>query len=243
MGLFERIDRPRRLPDEVARSITDAIERGRLKPGDRLPTEQALSAQFGVARTVVREAVSLLKYDGVIEARRGVGAFVNEPGHRSSFRIGPACFEKRRQLVKLLELRTGVQAEAAALAAQARSEAALAELGARLSEMSAAANDGMDAERHLDAEAAFYRIITEASGNELYVDFIAMIERQVAENLRSVAIKNVLACECGPKALDEHRMVYRALREGKADAARVATRTHYERAAARLADRADYADV
>lgn len=243
-GLFERIDRPRRLPDEIARSISDAIASGQLKPGDRLPTEQAMSSQFGVARTVVREAVSLLKYDGIIDAKRGVGAFVSEPAARSAFRISAACFEKRRQLVQLLELRTGVQADASALAAVARSQRDLNRIARHLAEMADATDEGPDyAAQRLDAEDAFYRAITEASGNDYYVEFIGMIERNVSDNLRSVAIKNAMASEWGREVLDEHRAVYQALDAGDAEQARAATRTHFERAARRLACRADIADV
>lgn len=243
-GLFERIDRPRRLPDEIARSISRAIDTGQLRPGDRLPTEQSLSTQFGVARTVVREAVSLLKYDGVIEAKRGVGAFVSEPSNRSAFRISPACFDKRKQLVQLLQLRTGVQADASALASTARTLSALKRIGVCLEEMSAAVAAGTShAERRHDAEAAFYRAIAQASGNDYYVDFIAMIERQVDDNLRSVAIKNAKASEWGPQVLREHEAVFDALSAGDPERARSATRAHFERAAKRLADRADLADV
>lgn len=243
-GLFDRIDRPRRLPDEIARSISQAIDTGQLKPGDRLPTEHSLSTQFGVARTVVREAVSLLKYDGVIEAKRGVGAFVSEVGNRSAFRISPACFEKRQRLMQLLQLRTGVQADASALAAMAHRKSALKRIGAFLGEMTAAVEAGTkEAEKHLDAEAAFYRAIAEASGNDYYVEFIAMIEKQVDENLRSVAVKNAMASEWGAKVLAEHEAVFEALKARNPEAARTATRTHFERAAKRLADRADFADV
>lgn len=243
-GLFERIDRPSRLPDEIARTISAAIATGRLKPGDRLPTELALSAQFGVARTVVREAVSLLKYDGFIASRRGVGAFVTEPAARSAFRISAACFEKRRQLVKLLELRTGVQAEASALAAAARSSRDLARIARHLAEMAEATEEGPDAAaRRLDAEDAFYCAITEASANEYFVEFIAMIERNVSDNLRAVAIKNAMASEWGREVVEEHRAVFTALEAGDAERARLATRTHFERAARRLASRADIADI
>ena len=62
---------------------------GQLQPGDRLPTEAELSKRFGVARTVVREAISLLRYDGIVDSRRGVGAFVTDASHRSAFRISP----------------------------------------------------------------------------------------------------------------------------------------------------------
>ena len=120
--IFERVLRPRRLPDEIAASILEAISRGDLQAGDRLPTEMDLSDQFGVARTVVREAISLLKFDGVITARQGVGAFVSEASSRRSFRISPSCFAKRQQLLNLLALRTSVQADAAAAAAMQRSD-------------------------------------------------------------------------------------------------------------------------
>ncbi|MEM0908963.1 MAG: FCD domain-containing protein [Pseudomonadota bacterium] len=243
-GLFERIDRPRRLPDEIARSISEAIETGALKPGDRLPTEQSLSAQFGVARTVVREAVSLLKYDGVIESRRGVGAFISQLDNRSAFRISPGSFEKRQQLVQLLQLRTGVQAGASGLAATAHTRSALKEIETFLYSMASAVREGRsEADTYHDAEVGFYRAITEASGNPYYIEFISMIERKVEERLRAVAIKNVLAAEWGPGVLAEHEGVYRAVKLRDADAARHATRTHFERAAKRLAERADITDV
>ena len=70
-----------------------------------------------------------------------------------------------------------------------------------------------------------------------------MIERNVTENLRSVAIKNAMAAEWGRDVLEEHRAVFRALETGDAEQARTATRTHFERAARRLACRADLADV
>ncbi|WP_159587851.1 FadR/GntR family transcriptional regulator [Chelativorans xinjiangense] len=242
--LFPKIDRPRRLPDEIAKNISSAIEAGQLKPGDRLPTEQSLSGQFGVARTVVREAISLLKYDGVIQARQGVGAFVTEARQRSAFRISPACFEKRKQLVQLLQLRTGVQADASALAATARTVGQLASIESFLQEMVSAVAQGDDAvERRIDAEFAFYRAITEASGNDYYVEFIGMIEAKILENLRSVAIKNAKATEWGTAVLAEHQAVVEAIRAGDTEAARKTTRDHFERAAQRLADRADIADV
>lgn len=242
--LFEKIDRPRRLPDEIAKNISEAIESGQLKPGDRLPTEQALSDQFGVARTVVREAISLLKYDGVIQSRRGVGAFIAQAGGRSAFRISPACFEKRKQLVQLLQVRTGVQADASALAALARTDGQLSGIGNYLKEMMSAVAQGNEAiERRVDAEFAFYRAITEASGNDYYVEFVGMIESKIMENLRSVAIKNARAAEWGVDVLAEHQTVFDAISARDAEAARMATRSHFERAARRLIDRADIADV
>jgi GntR family transcriptional repressor for pyruvate dehydrogenase complex len=241
--LFDRIERPRRLPDEVAVSIIGAIESGQLQPGDRLPTEAELASRFGVARTVVREAISLLRYDGMVDSRRGVGAFVTDATQRSSFRISPACFEKRKQIVQLLELRTGVQAGASALAAASRTAEQMDEISRIFERMSAAdARGPAEAlEERVDTELLLYRRLTEASGNPYYAEVVAMIESNIQNNLRSAFLKNAAASEFGPTILSEHRAVLDALIDGDAEAARLATRIRFERAAARLAARADFA--
>ncbi|ERP96423.1 hypothetical protein Q669_29055 [Labrenzia sp. C1B10] len=241
--LFDRIDRPRRLPDEVAVSISSAIENGQLKPGDRLPTEAELSQRFGVARTVVREAISFLRYNGVVDSRRGVGAFVADPSKRSAFRISPACFEKRKQIVQLLQLRTGVQAGASALAAEARSDEQMSEIAGLFKKMETADLLGPEAalEERVDLELQLYRAITVASGNPYYVDVVTMIETNIQDNLRSAFLKNAATSEFGPEILNEHRAVITALAESDAEAARLATRRRFERAAERLAARADFA--
>ncbi len=238
--IFEPVSRPRRLPDEIASSILEAISRGDLQPGDRLPTEMDLSDQFGVARTVVREAISLLKFDGVITARQGVGAFVSDASRRRSFRISPSCFAKRQQLVKLLALRTSVQADAAAKAAVRRTDGQLAAMAASLERFAGASGCGLEAaEARVDAEAAFYRTIAEASDNEYFVEFIQMIDAKLMENLRSVVVKNAMVAETGAQVQAEHDEVYAAIRDRDAEEARLATRRHYEHAARRLAERTD----
>lgn len=241
-SIFDRIDRPRRLPDEVAGSINEAIEMGQLKPGDRLPTEHELAQRFGVARTVVREAISLLRYDGIIDSRRGVGAFVTEPTRRSAFRISPACFEKRKQIVQLLQLRTGVQAGASALAAEMHTAAQMEIICEVFDRMLDADRRGPDAalEERVDAELLLYRRITEASGNDYYVEVTAMIETNIQSNLRSAFLKNAAASEFGPAIIAEHRLVLDALKARDVEKARRATRTRFERAAARLAAREDF---
>ena len=241
--LFDRIDRPRRLPDEVAVSIIGAIEGGQLAPGDRLPTEADLSKRFGVARTVVREAISLLRYDGIVDSRRGVGAFVTDASKRASFRISPACFEKRKQIVQLLQLRTGVQAGASALAASTRTSEQMEKIEEIYKRMVAADNRGPAEalEERVDSELLLYRHITEASNNPYYAEVVAMIEANIQSNLRSAFLKNAAASEFGADIIKEHDAVLAALRAGDVETARTATRTRFERAADRLAARADFA--
>ncbi len=99
------------------------------------------------------------------------------------------------------------------------------------------------AEVRVDAEVAFYRIIAEASGNEFYLEFIQMIDAKLMENLRSVVVKNAMVSEIGARVLAEHDEVFEAIGERDPERARTATRRHFESAARRLADRADFADV
>jgi hypothetical protein len=73
---FKSLERSPSLPQEIVASLTGALFAGELRPGDRLPSEQALATEFGVARTVVREAISQLKYDGIVQSRVGVGTTV-----------------------------------------------------------------------------------------------------------------------------------------------------------------------
>jgi GntR family transcriptional repressor for pyruvate dehydrogenase complex len=143
-----------------------------------------------------------------------------------------------------LELRTSVQVDASAMAATTRTADDLAEIAAHLHSMENSIHtDIADAEQRVDSELAFYRSITAASGNSQYVEFIGMIESRLMENLRSVAVKNAIAAEWGDDVLDEHRAVFNAIKNSQTEAAREATRVHFERAAKRLTDRADIKDV
>src|SRR5678809_825972 len=68
-----------RLSDRLAERLGHDIDTGRLRPGDRLPTEQRLADAHGVSRTVVREAVHQLKSRGLLRSRQGSGVYVTAP--------------------------------------------------------------------------------------------------------------------------------------------------------------------
>lgn len=74
--MFQRIGRSETLRNQVADYIRKLIRTGRLKPGDRLPTEREMAERFGVSRTVIRDAVKTLSGVGVLEVKHGIGIFV-----------------------------------------------------------------------------------------------------------------------------------------------------------------------
>ena len=96
-------------------------------------------------------------------------------------------------------------------------------------------------EERVDSELLLYRHITEASNNPYYAEVVAMIEANIQSNLRSAFLKNAAASEFGADIIKEHDAVLAALRAGDVETARTATRTRFERAADRLAARADFA--
>ncbi|MBT7580324.1 MAG: FadR family transcriptional regulator, partial [Candidatus Marinimicrobia bacterium] len=98
------------------------ITSSKLKPGDKLPTEQKLVEAYGVSRTVVREAIAALRADGLMESRHGVGVFVLVPPKKSDdFRFLGEDPGRASSVVETLELRAAVEIEAAMIAAQRRS--------------------------------------------------------------------------------------------------------------------------
>ena len=117
LALLRPLDASGGLPGELVARLTADIVSGKLLPGSRLPTEQEMIAATGVSRTVVREAVAALKADRLVVTRQGVGAFVADHVRRP-FRVDFDEHSTLREVLNVMELRTGVEIEAAGLAAE-----------------------------------------------------------------------------------------------------------------------------
>ena len=111
--------------EEVARELVGRIRSGEWQPDTRLPSEQSMADQFGVSRTVIREAIARLKNEGLVVTRQGSGAFVRD-WQTSSLHLGPEISKSLKSVLFIAELRKGIEAEAAALAAERRTHKDLA---------------------------------------------------------------------------------------------------------------------
>ncbi|MBS2535598.1 GntR family transcriptional regulator [Catenulispora sp. NF23] len=80
---------------QLARQLQDRIDSGSLPPSSRLPSEPELSAEFGVNRLTVRQAVAELDRAGSVEIRRGIGTFVRKPVVRAVIRVDPDSAQVR----------------------------------------------------------------------------------------------------------------------------------------------------
>ena len=108
------------LADRVAELLAGQIRKGTYPVNARLPTEKFMTEAYGVSRTVVREAISRLKSEGLVETRQGSGTVVLDPKTSEAFRLGPSDDNPARGVLRVIELRRGIEAEMAALAADLR---------------------------------------------------------------------------------------------------------------------------
>ena len=72
-------EKTQKLYEEVAGKLQEEIRTGTYQPGDRLPSERILSQEYGVSRSVIREAFRSLEQMGCVEARTGGGTYVKAP--------------------------------------------------------------------------------------------------------------------------------------------------------------------
>src|SRR5947209_9435818 len=94
-----------KLSRQLFEQLAGQIRSGRLAPGERLPTEQALTRAARVSRTVVREAVAALRAEGLVTTRQGVGGFVTPEPQRAPFRIEPESLQTLGDTLSVMELR------------------------------------------------------------------------------------------------------------------------------------------
>lgn len=213
------------LTSGMAAQIREAIGAGRLKPGERLPTEQQLIVSFGVSRTVVREAIAALRADGLVVSRQGSGVFVADPPAPPRFRLAPGGLTSLRDVIQLLELRTGIEAEAAAFAAQRRSDEHLAQMRQTLAQVDLAIAAGRSA-HELDFQ--FHRLIAAAAGNPLFLAFLDQFGQAIIPR-RSVEVDAVGRRERRgylQRSQAEHRELHAAIEEGAASRAMRLMRQH-----------------
>lgn len=173
LALLKPLTAPRRLTTELVARLTADIVSGKLPPGSRLPTEQETIAATGVSRTVVREAVAALRADGLVVTRQGVGAFVAEQVRRP-FRVDFGENSPLRDVLNVLELRTGVEIEAAGLAAKRAAPAQVKKIEERFEAIDRAIARGGDA---VDEDFAFHSAIADATGNPQFRRFLEYLGR------------------------------------------------------------------
>lgn len=241
----DKVRRPRTLAQELVQALAARIREGRIPAGEKLPTEAAVMAEFGVSRTVVREALSQLQAGGLVQTRHGIGTFALAPAADEAFRVDPQQLETLRDVIALLELRIALETEAAALAARRRTPAQLELLQTAVRDFDRAVQEGRDA---VEADFRFHAGIARATQNEHFSNLLATLGTRSIPRARlesaAAAGEPVPTHEAAAAAVAadaaqhaarqaylrrvnaEHESILDAIAAQDAEAARAAMRTH-----------------
>jgi GntR family transcriptional repressor for pyruvate dehydrogenase complex len=219
------------LADRVTAVLLEKIKNGEFPIGARLPTEQVISERFGVSRTVVREAISRLKSDGLVEVRQGSGTVVREANRTTAFRLDIDPRDSIEAVLRVTELRRGIEAEAAALAAQRRTRTQLADIRRALAAIDAAAKERRDG---VDEDLAFHMAISRATGNPLYPSLLEFISQFIHGAIRVTRTNEARRHDFSLQVHQEHGAIYDAIAARDPLAARRAAITHIDNAGERI---------
>ncbi len=127
--------KPKRISDQVFEQLRELIYKGDFKSGSQIPPERDLAQSMEVSRTSVRNAINKLVTMGILEHRQGQGTFVLPPDNRTGNPLTAVMQASDATLDDLLEVRLGLESNAAMLAAQRASEVDLIAMRKYIEEM------------------------------------------------------------------------------------------------------------
>lgn len=221
--------------ESIVKQIEDAILRGELRPGHRLPSERELTAEFAVSRTTVREALRVLESSGLIQSRQGDptgGAVVQEFSPTALNRsLTTMVHLEHFDLADLLQFRMSIEGSATFLAAVAHTAEQLENMKKAHSEAASAIRSGYEA--FSAADVKFHQAVAESANSGL-LKVCNDVACGVVMNLIEIKLKASFDVE--EMMIDScrrHGLVLEQIEQGNgADAARMALKDiieHYGR--------------
>lgn len=231
---FQTVSPSAPLSDKVADAIALKIRNRQWMAGDKLPTEAALTAQFGVSRTVVREAVSRLKSLQLVETRQGSGAFVKSAGF-SPLQFDASSAVSKRAVIQMVEVRRALEAEVASLAAQRASANDIKCINRAAKALDRAVNAGGDG---VDEDVALHSAIADAAQNQFLISTLDYLRQFLHGATRVTRANEARRTDFARQVQLEHQAIIEAIALGDASKARKAAARHMDNAIKRI-DQAD----
>lgn len=217
---YREIKQSRRLYQQIVSQIQELIVSGELEPGDKLPTEQQLTEQFGVSRTVVREAVKALAEKELLRVKHGKGVYVVAPSEETLQESMLLLFRaSKRPLHALLEAREILEVEIAGLAAaRATHEDKQSLREALRHEATLLDRPG----EYVEQDLKFHELLAQATQNEV----LSILLNALGELLRESRRVTIEAPGVARLSWQGHQRIYEAVRDSDKEAAREAMRRH-----------------
>jgi len=212
------MERPRLYEQLVERLVALVREMG-LSPGDKLPPERELSAQLGVSRASIRQALVVLEVQGLVEVRHGEGAILRHTAAETA--VVAALRTHERQLRDIHDARGALEVKIAELAAVRRTDANLQAIDEALEFMAQQVESG---DRALEGDERFHGAVTEAAHSPVLADLM----REISDAIRETRLESLSQPGRPQKSLRSHRKIAEAIHAGDGRAAARAMRAHIE---------------
>ena len=211
-GMFKRI-KNKSIVQTVVDSITKAIIKGELKPGDKIPTEMELADSFGVGRNSIREAIKILVYYGILEIRRAEGTFVCNGFNK--IMIDPMVYgvilHQSQDYVNLMELREMMEVGVMRLAIAKYNEEDINRLREKLEDLRKEIEKGPEnVENVFIADNVFHDTVSEMGHNPI-VDRINNVVREMTYKMRYLSVLNMLESGRGEELYKAHERIYQKI--------------------------------
>lgn len=201
--------------DEAFKALHDMITSGRLKQGEKLPSQDRLAEQFGVSRNTIREAINRLTVLGLLSARQGIGTIINisgPSGYMAS--LSDHILLQPSTVREFMEARVIIEMSTVRLAVMRADEAALAELEENVRKQREAIKSG-NVEAFIKYDVEFHFSLARASGNKVLVQFLGAVTDLMKRFIMEVA----LLPRATRNALAFHRDILKLIRARDADGA------------------------
>lgn len=214
------------LAEIVVAQLTGRIDSGFYPPGEKIPSSAQLCEEFGVSRTVIREALTSLRVAGRVISRQGDGVYVTERDSKAlNFEI--SRIEDIRSAMEILELRLGVEMQSVALAAARRTPEALADIARAFDYLDNLQSDDAEVEARADFE--FHLAIARATRNPHFPQFLQAVFSEISFDLVMKHRQSARTYQTYLKKINkEHAAILAAITQGDVKSAKSALAAHLE---------------
>jgi GntR family transcriptional repressor for pyruvate dehydrogenase complex len=228
---FQKLS-PIRVFEQAVEQIRELILSGAFTPGEKLPAEQELSRQLDVGRSSIREALRVLEAEGIIEVKRGAGAFVASNPSQNAIRIEYVRWLAKREesLIQLLQVRESMEGLTAGLAASLADKEVIDKLRENVEQQTKIIEESeVDPESNIDELARldqdFHLVISAASGNDIASEIVSHIFPAYNQSNKAV----IYVGGRQGRMVNEHWLIFNAIESRDPVAAEKEMRAHIAR--------------
>src|SRR5690554_6426529 len=215
-----------RVYEQVIDQIKELIYTGQIKRGDKLPSERKLKEQLDVSRASIREAFSALEMIGLIESRPGEGTFIKTSPDKNVLEpLSIVLMLEENNIQDLIELRKLLEVNSAKLAAMRRNQEELQEMEKQIKKL---ADSSCFEEKSVRADENFHFAIARAGQNKVLYFIMVSISELINYQIYNIRTKLVSKERAIKTFLEQHRLIYEAIKIKDSEQAAEAMAKHLD---------------